>query len=544
MLHPRFVPTLGLGCLAIAWSWGALDAQAANRPTATLRLPTPEVELSIREPKATTSFRTFEGPLTALEERLFADAADGQWHEHSLLTAALIASGVQSSDRLQQYETRLSALAEQLRRTPAMAGPPRQQAQAILEFLHSQVLRGGYRLDSTDLAVALDEGRFNCVSASVLFNCLAQRLGLEVRGLEIPGHAMSRVVLGEGVLDVETTCPEWFRLMDDPEKQAALVEKTIGLRHSEQAAQRRVVSAVELVATIYYNRGVDLLAQKSFAEAVAANAKALRLDPRNTTARGNLLATLNNWAIELGTTGQHAEAIQTLEQGLALDAGYATFKTNYVHVHHQWVEQLSQEGRYAQAAQLLAEARWKELDSRYFFTAQLELYRRWVRASLDGDRQDEAWEAFRLAEQRLGSVAELRELEVAELNRRAGNLLEEGRLAESVTLLDRAVAWLPHEAVLAENHRVAVMRWAQPAFQQGDYAEAIRRTTHGSQPGTLHDSLLNNVRYGYYQWMSQLVEQGQQSQARQIAQRAVADPYLGGQTRGVIPARLNEDGRL
>ena len=34
---------------------------------------------------------------------------------------------------------------------------------------------------------------------------------------------------------------------------------------------------------IYYNRGVDLLAEKRFAEAAAANAKALRLDPTNAT---------------------------------------------------------------------------------------------------------------------------------------------------------------------------------------------------------------------------------------------------------------------
>lgn len=541
MPHLRLLRTLGLCSLAIAWSWDAAAARGATLPAESLRVPTPAVELAIREPADAASYRAFEGPVNPLEEGLFADAADGQWQEHSLLTAALIASGVDTPARLQHYDARLGELAGQLRRSPAMSGSPRQQAQAILEFLHARILRGGYRLDCTDLTIALDEGRFNCVSASVLFNCLAERLGLRALGLEIPGHAMSRLVLADGVLDVETTCPEWFRLMDDPEKQAALVEKTIGLRRSEQTpAQRRVVSGVELVATIYYNRGVDLLAQKQFAEAVAANAKALRLDPRNGTARGNLLATLNNWAIELGTAGQHAEAIRTLERGLVLDASYATFKTNYVHVYHQWADQLSQNGRFSEAADLLAQTRWKELDPSYFHSAQLELYRRWVRASLDGDRFEEAWAALTQAERKLGPVAELRELEVAELNRRAGNLLEEGRLADAVTLLDRAVAWLPQEKVLVENRRVAVMRWAQPAFEQGDYAEAIRRTTHGSQPGALHDSLINNVRYGYYQWISQLVEQGQRGEARQLAQRAVADPYLAGHTAGVVPARVND----
>ena len=80
-----------------------------------------------------------------------------------------------------------------------------------------------------------------------------------------------------------------------------------------------------MAAMIYYNRGVDLLAEKRFAEAAAANAKALRLDPQNATARGNLLATINNWSIELGKRQHFAEAVNLLRQGLAIDAKFEAF---------------------------------------------------------------------------------------------------------------------------------------------------------------------------------------------------------------------------
>ena len=76
--------------------------------------------------------------------------------------------------------------------------------------MHRRVLRGGYDLAYTDLRRVLDEGRFNCISATVLFNYLAGQCGLECRGLEMPGHAMSRVLLADGPVDVETTCPQWF----------------------------------------------------------------------------------------------------------------------------------------------------------------------------------------------------------------------------------------------------------------------------------------------------------------------------------------------
>ena len=164
-------------------------------------------------------------------------------------------------------------------------------------------LYAGYDLAATDLRVVLDEGRFNCVSATVLFNYFGGDLGLKCRGLEMPSHAMSRVLLPDGAIDVETTCPGWFHLADAPRQQEAAASSTIGAAAWADRSKAREVSPIQLAAIIYYNRGVDLLAEKRFAEAAAANAKSLRLDPNNRTARGNLLATINNWSIHLGDSG-------------------------------------------------------------------------------------------------------------------------------------------------------------------------------------------------------------------------------------------------
>ena len=333
-------------------------------------------------------WRHLEGDLSRLERGLFTDAADGRWDEHSLLGAALVASGVADVEALGRYQAHFDELADELEESGRVTGSPRRRAQALFERMHRRILTGGYQIDATDLTLALDRGRFNCVSASVLFNCLAARFGLPARGLEIPGHAMSRLTPPGGAVDVETTCPGWFRLMDDPEKQAELVEKTIGRRLAEKSAsaERREVSDVELVATIYYNRGVDLLGQKHFAEAVAANAKALRLDPSSTTARGNLLATINNWAVDAGSAGRHAEAVGLLRRGIALDPDYETFQVNYVHVHSQWIEELCREERFREALDLIARAAEDTVDHGYFSQARLDVSRRWARAHLETGR--------------------------------------------------------------------------------------------------------------------------------------------------------------
>ena len=356
-------------------------------------------------------FERFEGRLSALEIRLFDDAAEGRCLNQSLLAAALVASGVNDVGTLRRYEGQVAGLVAELRRSGKVTGPARQQAQTIFEFIHHRVLRGGYQLDCTDLTIALRDGRFNCVSASVIFNCLAAEFGLVARGLEVPGHALSRLVLADGNLDVETTCPEWFRLSDHPEKQSELVCKTIGVQRNpgRSSDERRPVSDVELVATIYYNRGVDLLGVKRFAEAAAANAKALRLDPNSITARGNLLATLNNWAVAEASAGRFHEAVGLLREGLAIEPGYETFQSNYRHVHREWVAQCCRAGDYGQALAVLARAAQDRPEETALPGARLEVYRLWARNRFEAGRGEEAEAVLTRARRELGDSLLLRE---------------------------------------------------------------------------------------------------------------------------------------
>ena len=318
--------------------------------------------------------------LNPLEERLFADAADGRLDEFSPLDAALVVSGIEDVDSLRRYGQKAAALVEQLRNSDKLADAPRERVEAIFDFMHSRVLRGGYDLKNTDLRRVLDEGHYNCVTATVLFNYLAGRLGLNCRGLQMPGHAMSRLLLADGPLDVETTCPRWFQLADDPRRRTAIVGKTIGAAAAANPSKARQVSPIQLAAMIYYNRGVDLLAEKRFAEAAAANTKALRLDPASVTARGNLLATINNWSIELGNRGEYAEAVRLLRQGMAMDAEFAAFLQNYVHVHRQWVEHLCREGRFEEALEILSSAAAEMPEVDYLVRAQDEVCRYWSKA--------------------------------------------------------------------------------------------------------------------------------------------------------------------
>lgn len=406
---PAFWIAAAVGLALAACPVPAAALNESIRPTR------PAVELPAREVAGVPACQRFEGRLSDLEIRLFQEAAAGRCLDNSLLAAALVASGVCDADVLRRYQTQVAELVAELRRSGRVTGAPRQQAQAVYEFMHHRVLRGGYQLDCTDLTVVLNQGRFNCVSASVLFNCLAAEFGLVARGLEVPGHALSRLVLPDGSLDVETTCPDWFRLLDDPKKQAEIVSRTLGVPRTPGRAseERREVSDVELVATIYYNRGVDLLGQKQFSAAVAANAKALRLDPNSTTARGNLLATVNNWAVAEASAGRFRAAADLLRDGLAIDPNYEMFKNNDRHVHRQWIAQLCRAEEFAQALDVLAAAARQRPEEAAFLRARLDVYRLWARKRLEAGRATEAQAVLAQARRELGDSAALPEIEAA-----------------------------------------------------------------------------------------------------------------------------------
>ncbi len=340
----------------VAGRMPTMTGVAQRITSAAVQVAKPEIVARVSGVLFPNAQKAWDAPGSRLEAKLFAEAAEGRLDTLTPLSAALVASGAEDAESLHRYEQKVARLVDELRRSENLYGAPRERAEAIFEFLHRRVMGSGYDLAYTDIRRVLDDGRFNCVSATVLFNFFASEFGLDCRGLEMPGHAMSRLLLADGMLDIENTSPRWCCWIDDPKQSASASGKIIGAPAAADRSKAREVSPIQIAAMIYYNRGVDLLAEKRFEDAARVNAKALRLDPTNATARGNLLATINNWSIELGNTQHFSEAVDLLRRGLALDPKFEAFAQNYVHVHHQWVDHLCSQQRFEEALAVLSKA--------------------------------------------------------------------------------------------------------------------------------------------------------------------------------------------
>lgn len=296
---------------------------------------------AIRQPRAT--------PSDVHQRALFRDVADGRLDELPLLRAALVASGVADSSKLDTYADRFTAATQRLQREAAYLSSDHDRAATVLSALHREFLTGRFEPHCQSIATTLDTGRHNCVTATLLFAALAETIHLPVVTLHAPGHV--RVRVGEvEPFEIEPTCADWFRRTD----RRLLVWQ----------AEPRELSATALIAKLYYNQGVVALEQRQFSDAIIALDSSLLLDPVDQDARQNLLAALNNGALELCAKRDFVPAAALIRNAMQLDPHYAPLAANELHLLGQWTLAHCESRDFAAALAVVqqAEQRYPESD--------------------------------------------------------------------------------------------------------------------------------------------------------------------------------------
>lgn len=243
-----------------------------------------------------------------LSRRLMEDAEDGRLDQFELISAALVAGGVEGERELAAW----SAL-YRLQRNDALKTVRGEQggALAIHRALHERLLAGGYRAEASDLRHALAEGDYNCLSALAIYVDLCEQAGEKCEIWLKRGHVFA--VLGDGeqraILEPGNPVPAWREL-------------------PEPVRGERRLNTIELLGKFYYNRGVARLEQGEFAAGLAMLEASSQLDPHDADARSNLAAGLNNWAVTMFREQDFAGAASLIERGLAIDAGFAPLLVN------------------------------------------------------------------------------------------------------------------------------------------------------------------------------------------------------------------------
>ena len=403
---------------------------------------------------------TSAASVDAATKRLLEDAEDRHFDRHSLLEAALIAEGAHDWRVFDDCNECLRRHQRRLRTLDVAGASPKQRARIVHQFMHAEMLTGGYNKHSTSVAGALRSGSFNCVSSSILFRCLCSELGLKTRVVETSGHVWMRIVGPQRsadlqTVDVQTTVARW---QDATQRDPQHKVRTSDAAHKPSKARRpgREVGELELVAMIFYNRGVDLLHQRNYVAAARMNCIALALDPPNRSARANLLASLNNRSVQLTEQEEFVAAREVLLRGLSVDGRYASLLDNDLYLHHQWITSLCRRVRFAEALEVLNAAQKRRGEEPFFRQTRLQVCRRWAERLLTEGSLDEALALFDSERHQGVDVEALRQVESDAINDRAVELAEQQRLGEAIELLELAIRRGGDRPLLKKNHRKAL----------------------------------------------------------------------------------------
>ena len=420
--------------------------------------------------------------------RLLDDAADRHFDQHSLLEAALIADGVEDAGVLSDCNDRLRRHRRRLGRLDVVGASPKQRARIVHQFMHAEILTGGYEKHGTSVAGALRRGSFNCVSSSILFRCLCAEIGLSTVAVETSGHVWIRLVGPGPRTNIQTTVVRW---QDATQAGPRPLTRRSGSTHRARSTHRvssgqrpaREIGDLELVAMIFYNRGVDLLHQRKYVAAAELNRTALKLDPQSLAARANLLAALNNRTVQLTEKEQFRAARKVLLEGLSLDGRYAPLLDNDLYLHSHWIASLCRTHRFAEAWGALDVAQRRRADEKFFRKTRLQVCRRWATRLLAEGSLDEALALFD-AERHLGADGEaLRQIESDVFNDRAVELAEQQRLDEAISLLELAMQRGGARALLTRNHRkVLDMQQQKKKRTPASQARAVTSPSRSEAP--------------------------------------------------------------
>ncbi|MCL2294754.1 MAG: hypothetical protein FWC36_07810 [Spirochaetes bacterium] len=228
---------------------------------------------------------------------------------------------------VRKYEALAENLAAHLRTNNINPANHRQTGEAILIFLHDNLLRR-YVEKETRLNELFNRGVFNCVSSAIIYYALAMRNNLDVRAIRTKDHAFCALIIDGEIVDVETTNRHGF----DPGEKREFIDAfgRMGFVYTPPSnhKDRFEISAKELLSLVLQNRIAELQHRGNFMDTVS-----LAVD-RNAVlgtdaSFAEMINEFRNHSVQLSNRGAdgHRNAINFLSSA-ALVYGFEPVLTN------------------------------------------------------------------------------------------------------------------------------------------------------------------------------------------------------------------------
>lgn len=132
----------------------------------------------------------------------------------ALMAEAIRASGVDDPSEVERYGGLLADTLDRLVAEAGERGTAYGRARRLHRAMHRDLLVR-YRLSAEGIPALLDNGDYNCVSASFVYALAAERLGFEALIVESGRHIFVRLLRDGRSIDVESVSPDGFDFSGD-----------------------------------------------------------------------------------------------------------------------------------------------------------------------------------------------------------------------------------------------------------------------------------------------------------------------------------------
>jgi hypothetical protein len=229
------------------------------------------------------------------ELELLEDGLDGKLDKISFDDAVLTVSGVKDKAKRDYYKVQIEGMVERCRAASEKANTPEQKADQIMRCLLSGPLKPGYSSKQLRFTGTLDEGTYNCVCSSIMFQLMTHRLNINAVTVTVPRHVFCRV----GKIDFETTSGTFISATKRDERylpDRLPIDNEPGAPFEKKFS--RETNDLGLLALLYFNEGATMYQNKTnpdYGGGVVKLLKAACLDTNSRWIAINLEKNLRNW---------------------------------------------------------------------------------------------------------------------------------------------------------------------------------------------------------------------------------------------------------
>jgi hypothetical protein len=215
--------------------------------------------------------------VTNLRELLEQDIEDESLESFSLIDAAFIISGINTTQQLNDAKQWFQSIIDDIQ-SKRLIDPfeKKESAQKLFLYLHTSWLIT-YEKEATTLLDIQYRKAFNCVSATILYNLICDEVGFSTRAFETPTHVYTIFNdFGHDVM-VENTSPMGFNIINNlhnysqymlqyyPEQQ--MYQIGLDRIYAYENSKGRQISNQELLGLICYNQAYYAFENRSYQKA-------------------------------------------------------------------------------------------------------------------------------------------------------------------------------------------------------------------------------------------------------------------------------------